>query len=63
MTMTRDAGGGVSRESESIFEGLGCLIAVVAFIMSVASIPFLGPFPIALVFGVGAALYRSKGKL
>lgn len=53
----------MSRESEEIFKGLGCLIAFVALILSVASIPFLGPIPIAFVFAVGASLYRSKGRM
>ncbi|WP_162604836.1 hypothetical protein [Geomonas ferrireducens] len=53
----------MSRESESIFEGIGCLIALVATVMSIASIPFLGPIPIAVVFGIGYSLYKSKGKL
>lgn len=52
----------MSRESESIFEGIGCLIAVVATIMSIASIPFLGPIPIVVLFAIGASLSRSKGR-
>lgn len=53
----------VGRESEEILKGIGCLIAFIALILSIASIPFLGPIPIAFVFGIGAALYKSKGRI
>ena len=47
---------------EDFFQGLGCLIAIVATVMAVASIPFLGPIPIGIVLAVGYSLYRSKGR-
>jgi len=44
-------------------EGFGCLIVLIALVLSIASIPFLGPIPIGVVFGIGVALYRCKGNL
>lgn len=40
--------------------GAGCLIAVIAIVMSVASIPLLGPIPISAVFFIGYALYKYR---
>lgn len=38
---------------------IGCLLALIAIVMAVASIPFLGPIPISVVFFIGCILYRS----
>lgn len=43
-----------------LVNGMGCLIAGIAIIMAVASIPFLGPIPIGVVFLLGYGLYKSK---
>jgi len=48
---------------QELFKGIGCLVVLIAFVASVASIPMFGPVPIAFVFGVGYALYKSNGKL
>jgi len=48
---------------KDLFEGIGCLIALGAIILSIAGIPFLGPIPIVVVFAIGYSLYKSKGNL
>jgi hypothetical protein len=40
--------------------GIGCLIAVIAIVMAVASIPLFGPIPIGVLFMFGYCLYKSR---
>jgi len=58
-----EAAGSCAVEMEKFMKGLmqviGVLMVVVAVIMAVASIPFLGPIPASMVFGIGYVAYRS----
>lgn len=49
----------MERFMSGLMQAIGVLMVVVAVIMAVASIPFLGPIPASMVFGIGYVAYRS----